>query len=579
MAFKPPCVYILALSVGSLQAMVSGFTVVGRIEDSQASPVAGARVTLFAESLETFQEAWTGDEGNYRIAEMSAGIFRFGVAAPGYDYEEFELSIGPSDAIRDVSLQPESHPGRWAIVGSTLPDFLDATNIALLTPEGKVYYCHSTDDPVVFDPVTGESHFPQGSGTEQGCMNGTLLADGRLIMVGGQSPTNPGSFRNAIRWVKTYSFVDDTWQRLSDLVHPVGRWYPGLARLADGRLLAMGGGTRPNATRTATCELFDPVLQHWRYTGSMVNPCEFPPSALLHTGEVLATWSPPQLFDAVTETWRRTGAFNQPHRGWPDHSDHSLVVLADGRALAIGIRAPSSSGSGRTRGGRAGEAVMGEIYDPNQGTWDLTSNSGLVRLQPEVVQLPDGKILVAAGETQVSIPPVETLLGVVKWCDLYDPVLDAWRRVADMHQYREYHAVTLLVPDGRVLTTGGTRIKFQVGPSSADIEAYEPPYLFRGVRPEIVGVSATDLARADELSLEIFPETRITSIVLIGTPATTHWVDAGIPRRLVLPVTQSGGFVAATLPSDPNVLPLGFYMVFAMVDDIPSVAWIVKIVA
>ena len=126
-------------------------------------------MTLFSESLETFQEAWTGDEGNYRIAEMSAGIIRFGVAPPpGYDYENFELSIGPSDAMRDVSLQPESHPGRWAIVDSTLPDFLDATDIALLTPEGKVFYCHSTDDLAVFDPVPGESHFPQGSGTEQG---------------------------------------------------------------------------------------------------------------------------------------------------------------------------------------------------------------------------------------------------------------------------------------------------------------------------------------------------------------------------------------------------------------------------
>ena len=70
--------------------------------------------------------------------------------------------------MRDVSLQPESHPGRWAIVDSTLPDFLDATDIALLTPEGKVFYCHSTDDLAVFDPVPGESHFPQGSGTEQG---------------------------------------------------------------------------------------------------------------------------------------------------------------------------------------------------------------------------------------------------------------------------------------------------------------------------------------------------------------------------------------------------------------------------
>ncbi|MFO0982462.1 MAG: hypothetical protein U1E76_12135 [Planctomycetota bacterium] len=50
-----------------------------------------------------------------------------------------------------------------------------------------------------------------------------------------------------------------------------------------------------------------------------------------------------------------------------------------------------------------------------------------------------------------------------------------------MLEFREYHAVTLLVPDGRVLTTGGTRIKFSTA-TSANIEAYRPPYLFRGVR-------------------------------------------------------------------------------------------------
>ena len=32
----------------------------------------------------------------------------------------------------------------------------------------------------------------------------------------------------------------------------------------------------------------------------------------------------------------------------------------------------------------------------------------------------------------------------MKWTDLYDPVSDMWRRVADMLQFREYHAVTLL---------------------------------------------------------------------------------------------------------------------------------------
>lgn len=45
------------------------------------------------------------------------------------------------------------------------------------------------------------------------------------------------------------------------------------------------------------------------------------------------------------------------------------------------------------------------------------------------------------------------------------------------------------------------------------------------------------------------------------TGITMHWVD--------------GGAVRAALPSDPNILPLGHYLLFAMADDIPSVARIV----
>jgi hypothetical protein len=66
-------------------------------------------------------------------------------------------------------------------------------------------------------------------------------------------------------------------------------------------------------------------------------------------------------------------------------------------------------------------------------------------------------------------------------------------------------------------------------------------------------------------------------VVLIGTAAPTHWVDGGLPRRLVLPLTQSGSTITTYLPIDPNTLPLGHYMLFAMVDDIPSVAKIIRV--
>jgi hypothetical protein len=339
-----------------------------------------------------------------------------------------------------------------------------------------------------------------------------------------------------------------------------------MARLSDGSLLVMGGGTRPDAVRTATSERFNLTTQTWSYTGSMLNASEFTPTALLYTGEVLITWSPPQLYNPTTGQWRLTGNFNQPNRGWPGHSDHSLVVLADGRALALGIRRAATQNS-----------VMGEIYDPATGTWSLTSNPSLLRFQTEMVALPDGKILVAGGETEQAPSPVPSVLGIVKWSDLYDPTSNTWRRVADMNQFREYHAVTLLLPDGRVATTGGTRIKFQVGPTSADIEAFIPPYLLRGVRPRITEISTTTPTRGSQIQIAIAPETRLTSVVLIGTGATTHWVDGGIPRRIVLPVAQNGSIATITLPTDPNILPLGHYMLFAMVDDIPSVARIVNV--
>ena len=110
-------------------------------------------------------------------------------------------------------------------------------------------------------------------------MNGTLLADGRLIMIGGQDGSDPGSFTDAIPWVKTYTQAPGSWQWLANMQHEAGRWYPGLARLADGSLLVMGGGQAPDAARTETCERFDLDSESWPYTGSMLNPAEFPPSA------------------------------------------------------------------------------------------------------------------------------------------------------------------------------------------------------------------------------------------------------------------------------------------------------------
>lgn len=532
---------------------------------STGAPLANARVTLFAPAQSSFRETRSNATGAF-TASVLPGRYRAGCALQEHAYVELDLDVPAGGANLLFALQPETHPGQWRVIGDTLPETLDATDIAVLLPDGRLFYCHDTTDPIVFDPVTGQKTFPGPSGSEQGCMNGTLLEDGRVILAGGQDGASPGSFTNATRRVKAWSTATG-WQGLPWLLNPTGRWYPGLARLADGRLLVMGGGTAPAAVRTPTCELFDPTTNTWTWTGTMGQAVEFPPSALLLTGTVLRTWGAPELYDPATGSWQPTGGFVAPNRGWPGHSDHSLFVLHDGRALVVGINTQTAGAA----------AAMVETYAPATGTWTAHSSPSLKRSQCEVVPLPDGRVLVQGGDVLNQTTGEPTLFGVVRRTDLYAPDADTWRRVADTPRFREYHAVTLLLPDGRVATTGGTNIKFQGTPLSADIDAWSPPYLFRGVRPTIVNLSSAVPQRGSTLTFDVTPATAITHIVLMGTGATTHWVDAGVPRRLVLPVQQAGAQVAVTLPGNANVLPLGHYLLFAMVDDIPSVAKIVRV--
>lgn len=531
------------------------------------TPVPNARVTLYTPTLTFFLETRTGTDGSYTLSNVPAGSYRLGVAEPGLEYRETAIAVLGGDVEVDLTLVPETHPGSWATIGTTEPETLDATDIAVLRPDGTVLYCHDTTDPILFDPATGASQVGPVSGSPQGCMNSTLLASGDAILVGGQDGAEPGSFTDAISWVKLF-LVNDTWLQLPDMLAPTGRWYPGLARLADGDLLVMGGGTAPSAERTDTCEVFDVQTQTWNSTGTMGSSVEFPPAALLYDGRVLRTWgTEPELYDPSAGEWSPTGAFNFPSRGFPGHSDHSLIVLTDSRAAAIGINTDAEPAG-----------TMVELYDPGAGTWSPAGSPTLRRYQSEVVYLPDGQILVQGGDETANLSPEPDVLGIVRRCDLLRAETGMWRRVADTPKFREYHAATLLIPDGRVITTGGTMIKFSAAnPLSADIDAYSPPYLFRGVRPLIANLSDDTPSRGATLSFDVFPETQLTSAVLMGMQSTTHWVDGGIPRRLELSVTQTSSTAQVTLPTNPNLLPLGWYMLFGMVDDIPSEALILRV--
>lgn len=551
---------ILTLSIAyrTAAAVVSGRIAAG------AAPAAQARVTLFTADVSNFRESRSAADGSFRFESVPAGAYRLGVAFRGWEYDERTVAVETADRALDISLVPETNSGAWQTLGRFQHDTFGGTNSGVLLPSGRILYCHDTRDPAIFDPATAAVDLPPASPRTQGCHAVRLLQDGTVIYVGGADVPvyGPGT-----KQVKRFDPARSTWEVLPDLT--AERWYPSLVQLAEGELLAIGGGGRENPLRVKTCEVMDPASRVWTRAGDIAMGNEVSPIVLLQTGEVLMTHRPPQLFDPRARTWRKAADFVQGDR-MPngDHADHEIVQLDDGRVVAIGYK---------PFGAQPRPPSMVEIYDPAANQWRLGSTMAPLRSRSSIVLLPDGRVLALGGSKEESQDPTPTnSWGYVALTDVYDPELDSWRRLAQMAVAREYHAMPLLVPDGRVIVTGGEG-QPGVDPDENVIEGFRPPYLFRGVRPEIRNIRSTAVRRGDALRFEVERTEKPTQIVLIGTGATTHFMDSGNARLIDLPFTLSGRTVYATIPRHPNRVPLGHYILFALVDDIPSAGTIVRI--
>lgn len=533
--------------------------------------VPAARVTLFSADLRFFRETRTANTGLYAFSFVPNGTFRLGVAARGREYVEAALAIAASSAEQDVSLTPETHPGQWTRSGDIAPELLEGTGSAVLLPSGEALFCHDTIDPVCIDPVSGMKWYPPTSTTPQGCHIVTPMADGRPYYAGGSMTGNPQT--QVVQVSEIYDRTLNSWTRKADL--QTGRWYPGVVRLPDERLLILGGeGPQEGINRVNTCELYDPVTNSYTFTGSFARPQEIPPALLLLDGRVFKTWRDVEFYSIANGTWSGGPAMLQERVGRSngDHCDHEAVYLPDGRVMTVGIRPEGTNTSPR----------MIEFYDPAGNAWNFGTNPRHIRMRPEVCMLPDGRVFCFGGEYTgpTNAAPVLKPAGQVQKCtnvtDLFDPVTNSWRAVADAARWVHYHDVTLLLPDGRVMSTGGAGAGAIFG-DDRSIEYFSPPYLFRGVRPRIDSVSLEYLTVGANFTLRVLHTNSPTAVVLAGTRAATHWVDGGVQRYLSLPFTQNGDELTATVPNDPAVALVGWYLLYVMVDDIPSAARLVRI--
>jgi len=389
---------------------------------------------LFSADLRFFRETRTTGSGDFRYEAIGDGVYRLGVAALSYEYQETTVSVTSLVVALNFALRPEINGGRWTIVGNTEPELLDGSGSGNLLPSGEVFFCHDTEEPIMFDPVSGMKWYPPDSLSAQGCHIVTLNTDGGMFLTGGSMGGGP--LDPVVKIAKTYWRNTNAWVRNADM--NTGRWYPGLVRLPDERLLVLGGELNdPGYGRTNGCEIYDPRSNSWTNTGSFNLPTEIPPALLLYTGEVLKTWRYPELYNITTGTWRPAANMLQPRTGAAggDHADHEIVPLPDGRVMALGIF-PLVTNAG-TR--------FCEFYSPSNNSWTLGPNPRALRNRPEALILPDGRVLSFGGQysgpTPAPVPLANagTIPNCTKVADLYDPTSNSWRAMADLNRFIHYH--------------------------------------------------------------------------------------------------------------------------------------------
>jgi hypothetical protein len=153
--------------------------------------------------------------------------------------------------------------------------------------------------------------------------------------------------------------------------------------------------------------------------------------------------------------------------------------------------------------------------------------------------------------------------------EMWNPVTNTWTTLASNTVYRGYHSIALLLPDGRVLSAGGDW-------GGASAEVYSPPYLFMGPRPTITATPAS-VGYGQTFFVETPDAASITKVTWLGLSSVTHTNNMGQRINRLSSSPASGG-LNVTAPSDHNLAPPGYYMLFILNGNgVPSVAKMIRL--
>lgn len=498
--------------------------------------------------------------------------------------EVFLRNIGPYSFGQWTTLtyrtqEPNGNP--WAAAHSHMLH----TGKVLLFPE------FDTNVTVLWDPANEripDFTYPDnqpGAGEFLYCSGHAFISEGRLLAVGGggNEPTNA---KNSAWIFDPDDGTNGTWTMVGDTMD-FNRWYPTVLNLGYPRVLIASGTQSSDSPEIYNEEEdeFVPVIgPPGNPTGAEYEMVErYPGLHLLPTGKILYThtgWG--HSGDESREntayfefTGTDTGQWTEmiTNMNFPDRTEGMSVqilkpvdraVEQEARVIVFGGGFPED------RGGTKVEAINTAFLSPDT-QWQSLNDMDVSRLHASAVLLPDGKVLVFGGAEHRS--DGSGTMGF-KNTQIFDPESDTFSTMDEMEFDRGYHTITVLLPSGKVMVSGGIN-----GPNQTYIEIFEPPYFFKeGSRPKIIKESLPRRVRhgdSFEFDIEMLQEDEIEKVVLVRPMSYTHHTDTE-QRVLQLKFSQSGNLISATMPGgEPPYpqAPRGYYMLFILNHrDVPSKA-------
>ena len=387
------------------------------------------------------------------------------------------------------------------------------------------------------------------------------MADGRILVVGGSDDN--ATAHVGLNAANIFNPSTNSWTVLPSMANP--RWYPTSTMLPDGRFIVNSGETNCDNCDVTIPEIYNPSLNSWTQlaNSSFFFPY-YPYAYVLPDGRLLVAGT---AEDPITSEVLDLKALTWTSVGGAAVDGGSSAMYLPGKILKTGT---STDPETETRSSAATAYVL-DMTQPSP-VWSRVASMSFPRTYHDTTILPDGNVLVTGGGTTTDALDVTN---AVLPAELWSPVLQTWKTLAAMNAPRLYHSDALLLPDGRVLITGGGRFHDDTEPTDQfSVEFFAPPYLFKGPRPAITS-APSQLAYGQNFTVQTPDAARIAAVSLIRFGSVTHTIDMS-QRFLPLSFSVGNGSLTITAPLNANLAPAGNYMLFLVdTNGVPSVAAVV----